>query len=97
MTIQKTILENETVLALDGYLDTKSAPELTDALEALDADTPALVFFFFFLKNISSAGVRVLVAAHKKMGGKFSLRHVNLEVRDVLHMVGVDKRFHIEP
>lgn len=97
MTIQKTILENETVLALSGLLDSGTAKQLQDAVDTLEAGTPALVLDMSELEYISSAGVRVLVAAHKKMNGKISLRHVRQEVQSILHLVGVDKRIHIEP
>ena len=48
------------------------------------------------LEYTSSAGIRQVVAIHKQMKGTLTLRNVTPEVAKVLHMVGVDKRLHIE-
>ncbi|MBR6376209.1 MAG: STAS domain-containing protein [Oscillospiraceae bacterium] len=96
MTIQKTILENETVLTISGFMDTNTAPQMKDALDTLEPNTPALALDLTELEYISSAGARLLVAAHKKMNGKLTIRHVNSNVLNILHMAGLDKRLHIE-
>ena len=56
------------VIALDGRLDTNTAPELEKELQ-LD-DVQELVLEFEKLRYLSSAGLRVLLAAQKKMNAK---------------------------
>ena len=96
MTINKTVNGTEAVLALSGWLDTKTAPELRDALDALEEGMESLVLDCAELEYISSAGLRQLVAAHKKMNGNLTIRGVSKEIMDILRMSGFDKRLHIE-
>ena len=96
MTINKTVNGTEAVLALSGWLDTKTAPELKDALDALEEGMESLVLDCAELEYISSAGLRQLVAAHKKMNGNLTVRSVSKEIMDILRMGGFDKRLHIE-
>lgn len=89
MTINKTKEGSKLTLALEGRLDTTTAPELEKELE-LD-DTEELVFDFSDLMYLSSAGLRVLLAAQKKMSakdGKMSVRHVNEMIMDIFEATG---------
>ncbi len=95
MTIQKTSTNEETVLALSGWLDTQAAAELKEAVGALEDNIPRLVFDLDKLEYISSAGLRQIVDAHRKKGN-LVLRHVGPEVKDILHMAGLDSRLNIE-
>ena len=45
---------------------------------------------------ISSAGLRQIVNAYKRMNGALTLRHVSDEIRNVLHMTRLEKRLKIE-
>ena len=96
MTIQKKTNGDVTEIALSGWMDTQSAPELKAAIDALDSGTTALVLDFKELEYTSSAGLRTLVAAHKKMNGNLTIRNVSGEIMDILKMAGFDKRLHIE-
>ncbi len=96
MNIQKKITEKETVLELEGWLDTQSAPMLQKELEELEEGTENLVLDFTKLEYISSAGLRQVVAAHKLMKGSLTLRGVSQEIMDIMHMSGFDKRLRIE-
>ena len=96
MTILKNANGNETVLTLSGWLDTQTAPELEAAIGALDSSTPSLILDLKELEYISSAGLRQLVAAHKKMNGNLTIRNVSAEIMDILRMASFDKRLHIE-
>lgn len=73
-------------------MDTQSAPELEAELNELTPDVSSLVFDCSGLEYISSAGLRQLVAAHKKMNGALKLRHVSDEIMGVIRMTGLDKR-----
>ena len=67
MTIHKHENDTELTLALEGRLDTTTSPELEKLLkESLDGIT-LLVFDLEKLDYISSAGLRVLLAAQKAM------------------------------
>ena len=48
------------------------------------------------LNYISSGGLRQLVAAHKKMNGALTMRHISDEIMGVIKMTGLDKRLKFE-
>ena len=96
MTIRKSTSGSETVLELSGWLDAQTAPELEAAIGGLDDATASLILDLKELEYISSAGLRQLVAAHKKMDGALTIRNVSMEIMDILRMAGFDKRLHIE-
>ena len=91
MNIVKSIEVNAATLALDGRLDTTTAPELEAEIEALDASVTELTLDLENLRYISSAGLRVLLNAQKKAnatGGTMTLTNVNDEIMDVFDMTG---------
>jgi len=91
MTITKTRDGEKLTIALEGRLDTVTAPELDAELkEDLDG-VKDLVLDFTNLEYISSAGLRALLVAHKTMigkGGTMTLTHVNEIVHEVLDVTG---------
>lgn len=95
MEIKKTTEGSKAVFAIEGWLDTQTAPELEAALDALDESVDGLEFDFAAVEYISSAGIRQLVAAYKKMGGNLVIRNVSPEVREVLRLTGTDRRLNI--
>lgn len=96
MTIEKNIQGTTAELKLNGWLDTQTAPQFEEEISALGADVTALVLDFSALEYISSAGMRQLVSAYKKMNGALTLRNVSAEVLGVISMTGLDKRIKIE-
>ena len=78
-------------------MDTSNAPLLAQALNELDDGIEQLVLDMAKLEYTSSAGIRQIVAIHKQMNGALTLRNVTPEIAAVLHMIGVDKKLHIEP
>ncbi len=86
------VTENGTAitLALSGRLDTLSSPELSTAINSALEKSSQLVLDFTNLDYISSAGLRVLLAAQKQLAGNGSLTltHVNSIVQDILDMTG---------
>ena len=96
MTIEKVINGEEAVLKLEGWLDTQTAPELGEAINALPEAVTALTIDFSELEYISSAGLRQIVAAYKRMKGNLRLRNVPAGIMDVIKMAGLDKRLKIE-
>lgn len=75
---------------LEGRLDTGTAPELEAKLgESLDG-IEELYLDFDQLDYVSSAGLRVLLAAQKRMNrqGKMTLYNVNDDIMEVFEMTG---------
>lgn len=97
MTIEKALNGSQAEFKIAGWLDTKSSPQLEAALEALEPDVTALVLDLGQLEYISSAGLRQVVAAYKRMHGALTLRHVSDDIRSVLRTTGLEKRLIIEP
>ena len=95
MQIEKTVEGSQTVFAIDGWLDTETSPELGAAVHELGDDIGPLVFDLAKLEYVSSAGVRQIVAAHKKTGGKLEVRNVTPEVLEVFRLTGVERRLNI--
>ena len=90
MTISKTLEGSTLTLALEGRLDTTTSPDLEDALAASLDGVTALVFDFTKLDYLSSAGLRVLLSAPKRMNkqGSMKLVHVNDAVKEVFEITG---------
>ncbi len=90
MTISKTLEGNTLTLALEGRLDTTTSPDLEEALGASLDGVTLLVFDFTRLDYLSSAGLRVLLSAQKRMNkqGSMKLVHVNDAVKEVFDITG---------
>ena len=83
-------------LMVEGRLDTNTSPELESELK-LDGVTE-VVFDFNALEYISSAGLRVLMMAHKAMmacGGKMSVLKPNAIVKGVFDITGLSDVFNL--
>ena len=90
--------EGKVTMEITGWLDTQTAPQLGEALSQLDDNVTSLVFDFSKLEYISSAGLRQVVTAYKKMAGKEGFKIVNVsdEVYDVFSLTGFDQKIQIE-
>ena len=84
-------------VALEGRLDTTTAPELESELKASLGGVNELVFDFEKLDYISSAGLRVLLSAQKTMTkqGEMKIIHVNEMVMDAFEVTGLVDIFNI--
>ena len=84
-------------IALEGRLDTTTAPELEQEIKNLDGVTE-LVMDFARLDYISSAGLRVLLSAQKKMSKQGSMKviHANEMVLEVFEVTGFSDILTIE-
>lgn len=78
------------LLIIEGRLDTTTAPELEKAISEMPESTKDLVLDMNALEYISSAGLRVLLAAQKKMNkiGTMKLVGVCDAVMEVFEMTG---------
>ena len=90
MTINKQQNGGVLTLALEGRLDTVTAPELEAELQKSMEAADSLVLDFSKLDSISSAGLRVLLSAHKAMSvkGGMKVTHVNEIVAEVFDVTG---------
>ncbi len=90
MTVNTEINVNKAKLALDGRLDTITSPVLDAAINKLPDEITELVLNMEKLEYISSAGLRVLLAAQKLMNkkGTMVLTGVCEEVMEVFEMTG---------
>lgn len=78
------------LIEIEGRLDTTSAPELENVINGEGDELKNLVLDFRGVDYISSAGLRVLLAAQKKMNvqGSMELVNVSAAVMDVFEMTG---------
>ena len=90
MTIEIKRTAEETTIGIVGRLDTTTAPELDKTINEDITDVKNLVLNFKGLEYISSAGLRVLLGAQKKMQkiGTMKLINVREEVMEVFEMTG---------
>lgn len=90
MTINKISEGEKLTLAISGRLDTNSSPRLEAELRQSVGGVTELVFDFSEVEYISSAGLRVLLAAQKVMNhqGSMKLIGVSDEVMEVFEITG---------
>lgn len=90
MNITKNMNGTTLEIALEGRLDTITAPELDTELNKDMPGADSLVLDFSKLDYISSAGLRVLLSAHKVMSckGGMKVANVNEIVREVFEVTG---------
>ncbi|MBR2581959.1 MAG: STAS domain-containing protein [Oscillospiraceae bacterium] len=98
LNIKKSIEDGSAAFALEGRLDTVTAPELETALkESLDG-VKKLTLDFAELEYISSAGLRVLLAAQKTMSkqGEMKLINVGETIMEIFEVTGFSNILTIE-
>ena len=98
MEIKKELKDNVLTIALEGRLDSNTAPLLDNELTTLEG-VERLTLDFAKLEYISSAGLRVLVLAQKQMyryGKKMILRNVSAEIMDIFEVTGLADALIIE-
>ena len=90
MTIEIKKNAEATIIEIIGRLDTTTAPALDKAINEDIGDTKNLVLNVKAMEYISSAGLRVLLGAQKKMQKIGSMKVVNVceEVMEVFEMTG---------
>ena len=90
MTIEIKKNQEETIIEIVGRLDTITAPALDKTINEDLGDTKNLVLDVKGMEYISSAGLRVLLSAQKKMQKIGSMKVINVceEVMEVFEMTG---------
>ena len=90
MTIEIKNNAEAAIIEITGRLDTTTAPTLDNVLQEQSESNNHLILDLKGLEYISSAGLRVLLSAQKRMqtSGSMKLRNVCEEVMDVFEMTG---------
>ncbi len=90
MNIIRNQNDGSLIIALEGRLDTTTAPELEQEIKNRLDGVTELVMDFARLDYISSAGLRVLLSAQKVMGKQGSMKviHANEMVMEVFEVTG---------
>lgn len=98
MNIEMTQDGSVLTVALEGRLDTRTAPELDAAVKASIEGITDLVFDLTGLEYISSAGLRVLLSSQKTMNkqGTMVVKNVNEDVNDIFEVTGFSEILTIE-
>lgn len=90
--------KNAETLALEGRLDTLTAPELEAEISAILPSVQTLILDMDKLDYISSAGLRVILKTQKALEKKAGLKltHVSNEVKEVFDITGFSDFLTIE-
>ena len=98
LNINQSSEEKTVVLALEGRLDTTTAPELEAVIQEVLPDTTELILDFEALEYISSAGLRVLLSTEKKLNGKGErkIRKANETILEIFEVTGFSEILTIE-
>ena len=90
MTIEKNVNGTELTIAITGRLDTTTAPQLEAEFKQNIAGVEKLVLDFAALEYLSSAGLRVLLAAQKVMNkqGEMIIKNVNETINEIFEVTG---------
>jgi len=98
MTIEKKLNGTALTLTLTGRLDTTNAPQLESELKASIEGIEHLTLDFAALDYLSSAGLRVLLAAQKIMNkqGEMVVRNVNETIAEIFDVTGFSDILTIE-
>ena len=90
MKITKKLVGTALTIAVEGRLDTTSAPELENEIASSLNEITELSFDFAGLEYISSAGLRVLLSAQKKIVSKATviILNANDDIKEIFDVTG---------
>ena len=90
MTIEKNLNGTELTVTIVGRLDTTTAPQLEAEFKQNINGVEKLVLDFASLEYLSSAGLRVLLAAQKVMNkqGEMIIKNVNETIHEIFEVTG---------
>ncbi len=90
MNIVKNQSGDTLTIALEGRLDTTTSPKLESELSTVLDGISELLFDLDKLEYISSAGLRVLLAAQKNMAkhGNMEICNVKPEIMEIFEVTG---------
>ena len=88
MNITKTVDEKDFIVSIDGRLDTTTAPQFEEFMVENISKMSTLTLDCAGLEYVSSAGLRVLLSAQKRLKGGMKLKNVCELVMEVFEMTG---------
>ena len=90
MTIEKNLNGTELTITIAGRLDTVTAPQLEAEFKGNINGVEKLVLDFAELEYLSSAGLRVILAAQKVMNkqGEMIIKNVNETINEIFEVTG---------
>ena len=98
MTITKNLDAGKLTIVLEGRLDTMTSPQLEGELRTAVNGITELVLDLEKLNYISSAGLRVLLAAQKVMNkqGEMKIKNVSPDIMEIFEVTGFVDLLNIE-
>lgn len=98
MKVSSTKSGNTCALAVEGRIDTLTAPALEKEVTAQLPGCEKMIFDFSSVEYISSAGLRVLVFAQQELAsdGEVVLKGLNANIAKMMTMTGLNNIFKIE-
>ena len=88
MTITKVVNGEDYIVNISGRLDTTTAPQFEEFIVENISKMRTLTLDCAELEYVSSAGLRVLLSAQKKMKSDMKLKNVCELVMEVFEMTG---------
>ena len=90
MDIVKDLKDNQLTLKIIGELNTTTAPELEKVIKNDLNGVKSLIIDCSNLDYMSSAGLRVLLVAHKIMSsqGSMVIKHINDTIKEIFDITG---------
>lgn len=88
MTIEKNVEENTLTLTIEGRIDTTTAPTLMQEIDTIPPETGKLVLDLQGVGYLSSAGLRAILTAQKRMSkqGQMVVKNIQEPVMEILEM-----------
>lgn len=93
MTTNITNKNNVYTIAIDGKLNTITSPELERVFNEIEPKADKVIFDMSGVEYISSAGMRTIIYAHRKMAkkGRLTLLGLTNNVSTIINLTGFDK------
>ncbi len=97
MKLHATFEEKTCTIAIEGSIDTLTAPELDREINAALPQCEKMILDMSGVDYISSAGLRVVVGANHTVGkGNLTLKGLSTNVYEIFRMTGFTKYMNIE-
>ncbi|MBQ9868354.1 MAG: STAS domain-containing protein [Ruminococcus sp.] len=98
MNITSTVENNTCTLSIEGRIDTLTAPQLEQVFNENADKCDTMIFDLEKTEYITSAGLRVILVAHREMEKKqgLVLKNLNRNVANIIKIIGFDKKIRIE-
>ena len=98
MNLTKTTNDTELTIAIEGRVDTVTSPELEKMIQASVEGMETLVIDMANVEYISSAGLRVLLSAHKLMAkkGGMKVKNAGEDIMEIFEVTGFSDILDIE-